>query len=133
VLDDVGLVEACRWYVKDWSASTGVAVRGRFAKLKAEPDGKVATDMFRVMQELLANVAQHAGASRVQVSLSGGTSALNLRVQDDGHGFAADQVTSGFGLMGARERVRQHAGLFQVESSAVGTTVRVNLKLGTRP
>lgn len=128
VLDDVGLVEACRWYATDWSASVGIAVRGRFAKLKLEPDSKLATDMFRVMQELLTNVARHAGAGRVQVSLSGGAAGLNLRVQDDGHGFATQQATQGFGLMGLRERVRHHQGQVLLESGPGGTTVRVSMK-----
>jgi PAS domain S-box-containing protein len=133
VLDDVGLVEACRWYVKDWSASVGIPVIGRFAKLNTEPDDKVATDMFRVMQELLTNVAQHASARRVRVSLSGGASTLNMRVQDDGHGFEPKQTTTGFGLMGVRERVRQHAGMFLIESNPAGTTVRVSMKHLTVP
>lgn len=133
LLDDVGLVEACRWYVKDWSESVGIPVHGRFAKLGAEPDGKVATDMFRVMQELLTNVAQHSGAHSVQVNLSGGASTLNLWVQDDGHGFEPKQKYSGFGLMGIRERVRQHAGLFQIDSSATGTIVRVSMNHLTVP
>jgi PAS domain S-box-containing protein len=133
ILDDVGLVEACRWYARDWSASVGIAVQGRFAKLRAEPDGKVATDMFRVMQELLTNVAQHAGASRVQISLSGGAAALKLRVQDDGHGFVPGQVAHGFGLMGIRERVRHHAGQLLLDSGATGTTVRVSMQNLTVP
>jgi PAS domain S-box-containing protein len=128
VLDDVGLVEACRWYAKDWSASVGIGMRGRFAKLKLEPNNRLATDMFRVMQELLTNVARHAGATQVQVSLSGGASGLNLRVQDDGHGFATQQATKGFGLMGVRERVRHHQGQVQLESGPGGTTVRVSMK-----
>jgi PAS domain S-box-containing protein len=133
VLDDVGLVEACRWYAKDWSASAGIAVRSRFAKLQTEPNSKLATDLFRVMQELLTNVARHAGASQVQVSLSGGATGLKLRVQDNGHGFAPDHATPGFGLMGVRERVRQHAGQFQLDSGAGGTSARVSMRYLTTP
>jgi PAS domain S-box-containing protein len=133
MLDDVGLVEACRWYARDWSARTGIAVQGRFAKLGAEPDGKVATDLFRVLQELLTNVARHAGATRVRVSLSGAAAGLHLRVQDDGHGFDREQQTQGFGLMGVRERVRHHAGEFTLDSSPSGTQVRVRMQYLTTP
>jgi PAS domain S-box-containing protein len=128
VLDDGGLVEACRWYARDWSARVGIAVQGRFAKLPSEPDGRVATDLFRVLQELLTNVARHAGATRVQISLSGSAAGLYLRVQDDGHGFAPDHTTLGFGLLGVRERVRHHAGEFTLDSSASGTRVRVRMQ-----
>jgi signal transduction histidine kinase len=133
VLDDVGLVEACRWYARDWSARVGIPVRSRFATLKTEPSSKAATDMFRVMQELLTNVAHHAGASAVQLSLSGGAAGLTLRVQDNGHGFEPGQATAGFGLMGVRERVRQHAGRFTLDSGAGGTTVRVSMQYLTTP
>ena len=133
VLDDIGLVEACRWYVRDWSSRVGIAAQVRFAKLKAEPDGKVATDMFRVLQELLTNVARHAGASAVQVRLSGRALGLKLQVQDNGCGFNPHQVTQGFGLMGVRERVRQHAGQFALDSDDSGTTVRVSMQHLTAP
>ena len=129
----MGLVEACRWYAKDWSASAGVALRSRFAKIKTEPDSRVATDMFRVLQELLINVARHAGASQVQLSLSGSAAGLALRLQDNGRGFAPGQASTGFGLMGVRERVRQHGGSFQIDASASGTCVRVSMQHLTRP
>ena len=129
ILDDVGLVEACRWYIKDWSASTGIPVRSRIVKLKTEPNGKIVTDMFRALQELLTNVARHAAASEVEVSLSGGTSSLILKVRDNGRGFEPNQSTQGFGLMGVRERVRQHGGLLQIDSIASGTTACVTMRL----
>ncbi|RFO96613.1 hypothetical protein DIC66_11330 [Rhodoferax lacus] len=127
MLDDLGLVEACRWTLKDWSAQVGIAASGRFARLPCEPDGKLAIDMFRVLQELLTNVARHARASRVTVSLSGGAGGLRLRLKDDGHGFAPEQATGGFGLMGIRERVRQHGGQLRIDSGATGTTVTVHM------
>jgi len=133
VLDDMGLVEACRWYARDWSTNVGIPVRSRFVTPKTEPDGRLATDMFRVMQELLTNVARHAAATQVQLSLSGNAEGLTLQVQDNGHGFAPEQVSGGFGLMGVRERVRQHGGEFQLESGAGGTTVRVSMPYVSAP
>jgi PAS domain S-box-containing protein len=128
VLDDMGLVETCRWYLGDWSQQVGIATRSHFARLRAEPDGHVATDMFRVLQELLTNVARHAGATRVRVSLSGGPQGLTLRVDDNGHGFAPAHSPHGFGLMGVRERVRHHAGSLQLDSGPTGTRVTVTMQ-----
>jgi len=133
VLDDVGLVEACRWYLKDWSSKVGIMARSRLSRLKTEPDGRVSTDMFRAMQELLTNVAQHSAATQVTVSLSGGVSGLILKVSDNGHGFASNQLPKGFGLLGVRERVRQHAGQFELDSSESGTTVRLSMGYRTAP
>jgi PAS domain S-box-containing protein len=133
VLDDVGLVEACRWYVNEWSASVSIAVHSRFADLASEPDAKVATDMFRVMQELLTNVARHAQASQVRLRLGGDSSGLHLVVQDDGQGFDVQQATAGFGLMGMRERVRHHGGSFTLTSDAHGTRAEVRMQNLTAP
>jgi len=128
LLDDIGLVGACRWYVRDWSSRFGIPVRSRFATLKTQLDGRLATDMFRVLQELLTNVARHSGATQVQVSMSATASSLVLRVQDNGRGFATDGVHPGFGLMGLRERVRQHQGQLHIDSSAAGTSVRASMQ-----
>lgn len=133
MLDDLGLVQACRWYLKDWSAQVGIAAKGRFTALAQEPDGNVATDMFRVMQELLTNVARHSGATQVKVHFSGGPAGLRLRLQDNGHGFATEQATPGFGLLGMRERVRHHGGTLELQSGAGGTCVTVRMHYLTVP
>lgn len=130
LLDDMGLVPACRWYVRDWSARVGIAARVRVERLPLQPQGRLATDVFRIMQELLTNVARHAGASAVQVRLAGSSSALTLRVQDDGHGFLPERATPGFGILGLRERVRQHGGSLEVQSTASGSRFTARLPLG---
>jgi two-component system sensor histidine kinase UhpB len=128
VLDDMGLVATLRWYLGDWSQQVGIATRGRFAMLRSEPDGRVATDMFRVLQELLTNVARHAAATQVRVSLSGGPQGLTLRVADNGCGFVPAHSPSGFGLMGMQERVRHHAGSFTLDSGPTGTRITVSMQ-----
>jgi signal transduction histidine kinase len=133
MLDDVGLLAACRWYLSDWSAQVGVAASGRFGALRCAPGARLSTDMFRVMQELLTNVARHAGARHVKLSLSGGATSLRLRVQDDGRGFVPAQATAGFGLLGLRERVRQHGGRFDLQSAASGSIATVHLPCSRQP
>jgi PAS domain S-box-containing protein len=126
ILDDLGLVETCRWYLRDWSRQTGIAARGRFADLAVEPDDALRTDLFRILQELLTNVARHAEARRVDVTLSAPDRALRLRVRDNGHGFDPVRAT-GFGLPGIRERLRRHGGALRVDSGAQGTLMRVEI------
>jgi PAS domain S-box-containing protein len=126
-LDELGLAETCRWYLREWEADTGIRVGGRLARLKPEPETSIATDLFRVTQELLTNVARHAGADRVRVDLGGGSKNLRLRLADNGHGFATDQKTRGLGLAGVRERVRRHGGTLSIESSTTGTAVTVTI------
>ncbi len=134
-LDDLGLAETCRWYLRDWAATTGLRAAGRFPPLPAEPPAELAIDLFRVLQELLTNVARHAGASRVSASLSAGRRGLRLRVADDGHGFPAGggEVGGGLGLAGIRERAARHGGRVRVESGPAGTAVTVAFGPGAAP
>lgn len=126
VLDDLGLVATCRWYLEDWSATAGIAARGRFARLAQEPPDPLRTDLFRILQELLTNVARHAAAGRGHVSLRAARGRLVLTVRDNGRGFGAARE-GGLGLVGIRERARRHGGEVTIESAGVGAMVRVTI------
>ena len=126
VLDDLGLAEACRWYLREWERTSGIAASLRVVKLEPEPDDSRRIDLFRILQELLTNVARHAGASAVEVSLSSARREYRLRVADDGRGMAAG-TRGGFGLSGVRERARRHGGRIDIETSRAGTTVTATL------
>lgn len=130
-LDELGLAETCRWYLRDWSGQTGIRVASRLARLSVEPADSLRTDLFRVLQELLTNVARHAGARRVSVTLGGSRAGVRLKVADDGHGFTADGK-EGFGLIGIRERLRRHGGRMDLDTGPAGTTVIVRVP-GARP
>lgn len=125
-LDDLGLVEAARWLLRDWSENTGIAASGDFVDLQSTPAATLSIDVFRSLQELLTNVARHAGATCVQVELTAQEQMLHLRVSDDGHGFAAADQTSGFGLAGVRERAYRHDGTVVIKSGSSGTTITVS-------
>jgi len=126
VLDDLGLAEACRWYLGEWERTSGIRATLRVGKLEPEPDDPRRIDLFRILQELLTNVARHARASAVRVSLSCARRELRLRVADDGRGMA-DGTRRGFGLSGVRERAQRHGGRIDIETSCTGTTVTATL------
>jgi PAS domain S-box-containing protein len=130
ILDDLGLVETCRWYLRDWSRQTGLRVRGRLDNALADPDDRLRTDLFRIFQELLTNVARHAGASRVDVSLKASGKGLRLRVRDDGRGFTAGKP-AGIGLVGIRERLRRHGGRMTIDSGESGSVVSIDIPMQT--
>ncbi|SDH99213.1 PAS domain S-box protein [Propionivibrio dicarboxylicus] len=128
VLDDLGLASACQWYMKDWSALVGIAAQGRFPSRLPDCSEQLSTDLFRAFQELLNNVAKHAHANGVKVSLSSGRQGLRLRVSDDGRGFAVDEARSkGYGLLGVKERILRHRGQMTIESGKTGTTVTLTI------
>lgn len=129
MLDDLGLAETLRWYVRDWARHSGVGARTRISAV-AEPADPLRIDVFRMLQELLTNVARHSGAQHVSVTLSQGRGKLRLRVSDDGHGFPAGQ-SIGLGLLGIRERLRRHGGQLLIDPGSDGTTVTLSIPCAT--
>jgi two-component system sensor histidine kinase UhpB len=126
MLDDLGLAETLRWYVRDWTRQTGILARLRISPPAREPTDPLRIDLFRMLQELLTNVARHSGATRVSVTLGQGSGKLRLRVSDDGHGFRGEQTT-GLGLLGIRERLRRHGGQMLIDSGPGGTAVTLSI------
>jgi len=108
ILDDLGLAAAIEWLGGDFSRRNGIPCRVDITAPEAMIVGKHATDLFRIVQETLINVAHHAHASQVSVELWEENRILTIRVQDDGLGITEEQATSpsAFGLIGIRERVQ---------------------------
>ncbi|NTV70562.1 MAG: PAS domain S-box protein [Azonexaceae bacterium] len=132
-LDDLGLIPTCRWYLWDWSRVVGISAKGRFGPLRAEISDQLSTDLFRIFQELLTNVARHSGASTVRVSISSTSHALRLRVSDDGGGFGAERTSAGYGLAGIRERMARHGGEISIKSEPGASSVTVTVPLEPAP
>jgi PAS domain S-box-containing protein len=136
VLDDLGLIPALHTFMKHFAARTGVRAHlTAFAGL--EPlDLARRTVLFRVAQEALTNVARHAHASRVEVSLQKVPGGICMKVQDDGKSFQAQHILHSkrnqrLGLIGMRERLEMVGGSFDVRSApGQGTTVEARLPLG---
>ncbi|MCK4961597.1 MAG: GAF domain-containing sensor histidine kinase, partial [Anaerolineales bacterium] len=105
-------------------------------ELEAEPEAlellerRVATGLFHIAQEALANTAKHAYATRVSLKLAKTESNISLRVIDNGQGFDIEKEPGalGHGLSNMAERARQVGGQLEIESSpGEGTTVTVRL------
>jgi signal transduction histidine kinase len=92
-------------------------------------DSELEAAVYRIIQEALTNVAKHARASHVTVTLRVDGGRLVAEVADDGTGFVVDDVRRGFGLTGMRERVLMSGGALRIESSDAGTTVAASLPL----
>ena len=87
------------------------------------------TSVFRILQESMTNAARHAGASRIQVSLSMAGRGLRVAVQDDGRGFAGSGGGT-YGVSGMRERATSLGGTLQISSvGGAGTTVEAWIPL----
>jgi signal transduction histidine kinase len=134
-LEAASLPEALAELARDWSEQTGVAARldTTGTPVRAAADAEAA--LFRAAQETLSNVAKHAGAGRVQLTLSYTGDTLLLDVADDGAGFdpAAPRPargSGGYGLAGMEQRLARVGGTLTVESAAgMGTTVNATVPL----
>jgi signal transduction histidine kinase len=88
---------------------------------------------YRMVQEALTNVVKHAGARRVQVRVTDADDSLEITLRDDGSGFAPDAGSSGFGLVGMRERIALVHGTLDVDSApGDGTTIRACIPIHRR-
>jgi signal transduction histidine kinase len=90
------------------------------------------TAVYRLVQEALTNVAKHAQASYVRVTVSESDGQLSVVVQDDGSGFDPKAASHGFGLAGMQERVNLAGGTLSIESSEHGTLLRARLPVRHR-
>lgn len=128
VLDDVGLGAAVRWESKQFESRSEIPcdVSVPADDLGLDPD--LATDLFRLFQEALTNVARHAEASSVEVHLAHDGSELVLTVSDDGRGIREEEIddAASLGLLGMRERAATWDGRVAFDAGAEeGTTVTV--------
>jgi signal transduction histidine kinase len=129
MLNDLGLVETCRWYLRDWAEKSGIKVKRSHFRLPDEPPESIRLDVFRILQELLTNVARHSSATDVSVTLTQGRNYVLLKVKDNGQGFDAERMHEGFGLRGIRGRLNRHNGSMQLEKASPGMAVSVQIPL----
>jgi signal transduction histidine kinase len=84
--------------------------------------------IYRLVQEALANVVKHAGATSARIRLEEDESSVQVTVEDDGSGFGLEDEHDGFGLLGMRERVELRGGELEI-TSAPGQGTRVAARL----
>jgi formate dehydrogenase gamma subunit len=136
VLDDLGLMAGLRWYVESRLEPAGVRasvlLTGEERRLPPELEAAV----FRIGQEAISNVARHAHATNVLLSIDFQDDCVSLEVEDDGVGFDVAAVMEsagtrpGWGILGMRERATLFGGTVNVISEpGNGTQVKVRIPL----
>src|SRR6185369_15466409 len=86
MLDDLGLADAANWLVEDFAKRSGVRCEMQLAGEDAffDMDKRIATAVYRALQESLTNIAKHAGAKNAWVALAAESGDLHFEVEDDG-------------------------------------------------
>jgi len=132
-MDAAGFVSATRWFVEGYGQRSGVKVTldtpEDFGRL---PDA-IELALFRVLQEALANVHRHSGASEAHVLVRQNSNQVVLEVRDNGRGLPEDilrqfddtGVGTGVGLGGIRERARELGGKLTLQSDSSGTLLSI--------
>jgi two-component system NarL family sensor kinase len=94
---------------------------------------RIETGLFRISQEALNNIAQHANARHIRLQLVTTPQQVTLRIRDDGQGFDPSQVPPGsFGLIGLNERAKLMGGQLQLHTGpGEGTGIEVIVPLGS--
>ncbi len=137
-LDDYGLVSALNWYGKRFSSRTGIPVKihdnGNIKRLKPSLE----TELFRIAQEALTNIAKHADANNVDIFLTHHKGSVKLVISDNGKGFDMESVSSelahiadrktGWGLISMKERTHAIEGKLRIDSTpGKGTSVEIEV------
>jgi PAS domain S-box-containing protein len=133
MLDDLGLIPALQMHMKQFMADTGIRVSLKAFAGIDQSATMVRTALYRVVQEALTNVARHARASHVEVTIEPLEEIIRMTIKDDGQGFHVSGKTGSrkktrLGMIGMRERVEMIGGTFRVDSApGCPTTVQVEI------
>src|SRR5437763_3764466 len=138
-LDDLGLLPALRWYVKEYSQKCSIEVEFLATGFKQRLPAEMETALYRIVQESLTNTARHAYAHKVIITMKEDADAVFATITDDGCGFDVGTLLKtpdqerGLGLAGMSERALLLDGTLNINSSpGHGTSIEVYIPLGTR-
>ncbi|MBM3814922.1 MAG: PAS domain S-box protein [Acidimicrobiia bacterium] len=123
LLDHHGLAAAAEWQVGEFQRRTGIQCHLRLEEIS--PPEPLTVAAFRILQEALTNVARHARADQVWISIGTVDGDLCLQVEDNGVGLPADAAAGAgsLGLLGMRERARMAGGEVSFEPGRAGGTL----------
>jgi len=136
VLDNLGLPSALKQAATELADRSGLRVNVISRVVDTPLSDVQAVSLFRVTQEALRNVDQHARASRVDIVLRETDDQVMLQITDDGCGFDVQHMQQsgdrGIGLSNMRERVESNGGFFRLVSRPGCTTLTATFKRATR-
>lgn len=135
VLDDFGLTAAIKWQSEQLQNRTGIKCKFHIEPEEIILDQDRSTALFRIFQETLTNIARHANATNVDISLKEEAGEIVMKVSDNGKGITKRQIShpKSFGLMGMQERAYVLGGKVRIDGNRdKGTTVRVSIPVEKR-
>jgi signal transduction histidine kinase len=137
LLDEVGLIPALQWFIRGFMQHSGIQVKIVVTQPIGRLESSVETALFRVAQECLTNIHRHSGSPTALIWVIKQGDEVVLRVTDTGQGISQpwyagegeSMISTGVGIMGMRQRVKQLGGKLDIHSSSKGTTVTARISL----
>jgi signal transduction histidine kinase len=129
---DLGLNAAVEWQIAEFRRRTGIVCELNDYQTEIRVSDQYATAFFRILQESLSNITQHAKASLVQVELRKDKETLSMTVRDNGIGIKSEgfNKAGSFGLVGIEERIKLLGGHSSIVSNqGAGMTVHVSVPI----
>jgi len=131
LLDDLGLKDAVQNLLSEYEQHTGIAPTAELQFERHDFSAAVRDNIYRILQEGLTNVAKHAHAANVCVSVRTTARKLSLTIRDSGAGFAPEILDGKrLGILGMRERAELLNGTFAIQATpGQGTAIQVTVPL----
>ena len=132
ILDDLGLMAALEWQSTEFEKRTGIKLAFNTTVTDIDPGKKCSTDIFRVYQEILTNIARHAHATQIETNITVSSSIFYLSVKDNGLGFNVSLIKAKntLGLIGMNERIAMLKGELNIDSSpGKGTEISIKIHI----
>jgi two-component system sensor histidine kinase UhpB len=130
LLDELGLPAAMEWHLKEFEKRSAIKTYFSQPEEELQLDDTVKTNLFRIFQESLTNVARHSKATEVKVDFAQDVNQIALRIEDNGLGFNKKVVTDSktLGILGMRERAASFGWHYEIKTEpGHGTTVLVTI------
>jgi signal transduction histidine kinase len=133
LLDESGLPAALSWYIRGLAERSGLDISFNISEGFVRLPREMELVVFRLVQECLTNVHRHSGSRSARVRLVRQGDEVSIEVQDRGKGISPERLaeiqskSTGVGIRGMRERLRQFGGELVIKSSGAGTTVFVTV------
>lgn len=141
-LDDLGLLPALRWYIKEYQQKFAIEIDFQATGIKERFTSEIETAFYRIVQEALTNIARHANAQKVYVILKEQNNAIDATISDNGDGFDVNKLLTkpaigqerGWGLAGMLERAQLLDGSLHIDSQlGKGTTIHIHIPVQLAP
>jgi len=135
LLDECGLASALSCYIEGLAERSHIAITLDVAANVGRLPGDMELAIFRLVQECLTNIHRHSGSETALIRVAREGESVRIEVRDQGKGISPERLSeirsqsSGVGIRGIRERIRQFHGEMKIESNGSGTSVIVSIPM----